>query len=282
MICRVPAKDGPRIANDINKYMVALLDAAGNRGWLPPETMSKAEWLKIKENPDVYLDELVAFAATGPTFGGTWFGTFALQQAGDIESGDVKYTQARNALIRDVFGLQGIKFYCEDYIVFAQRIPSESIIYCDPPYSASYGYEGAKVDIEVGDSLSKNVWNTNKFWRWADSMVDAGHRVYVSEYTDPPPAIYGGGTPELRAGRAAAAERFRVLQQDSKSTREDREYAAAAIKAVEARIKANAERQAAKWASLWEKEVVSDFHSEREAGVKEGKREIEKLFHRAP
>ena len=31
VICRVPAEYGPRIANDINKYMVALLDAVGNR-----------------------------------------------------------------------------------------------------------------------------------------------------------------------------------------------------------------------------------------------------------
>ena len=35
VICRVPPGQGPRIGADVNKYMIALLDAVGNRGWLP-------------------------------------------------------------------------------------------------------------------------------------------------------------------------------------------------------------------------------------------------------
>ena len=72
VINKVPQGAG-RIANDKNVGMVALLDCLGNRGWTPPETMTKSEWSKVMKQK---LDELdwegkakFAFAATGPTFG---------------------------------------------------------------------------------------------------------------------------------------------------------------------------------------------------------------------
>ena len=51
------------------------------------------------------------------------------------------------------------------------------------------------------------------------------------------------------------------------------------IKDVEARIMKDRERTAARWQVTWEKEVVSAFNLGR---GEEGKREVERLFHRAP
>lgn len=46
---------------------------------------------------------------------------------------------------------------------------------------------------------------------------------------------------------------------------------------MESRIKLDRERTAARWQVMWEKEVVSSLDSGR---GEEGKREVEKLFHR--
>lgn len=67
---------------------------------------------------------------------------------------------------------------------------------------------------------------------------------------------------------------------DSKSKREDRDAAAVALKIIDEDIRRDRERQATRWQILWEKEVVSDLSSTKEAG--NVKVEVEKLFHRAP
>jgi hypothetical protein len=171
-----------------------------------------------------------------------------------------------------------VKFYSMRYEDFTPLIPPESIVYCDPPYAGTTGYGGAKTDVELGESLSLNTWNRSAFWRWADKLVEAGQRVFVSEYSGPPAAIYPESH-DLKTEKAEWAARFKKLQADQKSGREDREAAAKMIKDVEARIKLDRERAAARWQVTWEKEVVSSFDSGR---GKESKREVEKLFHRAP
>jgi hypothetical protein len=76
VICRVPGDQWIKLGADKNPYMVAYLDALGNRGWSPPEELSEAEWNRIKRKPGEYPPALVGFAATGPTFGSQWFNTW--------------------------------------------------------------------------------------------------------------------------------------------------------------------------------------------------------------
>jgi DNA adenine methylase len=283
VICRVPGEAGPRLGADKNKYMVAMLNAAGNLGWLPPEKMSKAEWSRIKKNPDQFSPELVAFAATGPTIGSGWFFTFALQLAGDVESGDVKYTQARTALIRDAPGLRGCKFVVSEYDKL--EIPPESIVYCDPPYAETFGYKGSNVKIAVGDSLSQNAWDRLKFWRWADAQIDNGHKVFVSEYAGPPASVYKVTDPALRDEAQAIVAAGKMLYERDQSpsnrpTPEEREALVRRKADLARREQTDRQRQANRWRVVWSKEVTSDFSSVREAGVKAGKRETELLLTR--
>lgn len=77
VIVRVPQKDGPRIANDLNWRMIKLLDGLGNRGWVPPESVTEIEYNVMKKDPDSYPPELIAFVATGMSFGSKWFDVFA-------------------------------------------------------------------------------------------------------------------------------------------------------------------------------------------------------------
>lgn len=294
MMCRVDPETGPRIANDYNFHMVQLLDQVGNHGWLPPETMNEKEWKVIskwkakdgidKEGPEAAL---YAFAATGPTFGSTWFGAWAKDYEGKEGT---RYRQARDAAAKDAPGLKGVKFYHRsngggDYRNLTRNdlIPPESVIYCDPPYVGTTGYSGAKETIKVGESSSKNEWKAHEFWKWADKLVDAGHTVYVSEYSGPRAGEVYGTLPASEEEKAVAAQ-LRALQADEKSSSAD-------IAALQDRLqgefaekrRAEAERRAARWTILWEKEVVSDFSADRGSADEGdgGKRETEKLFHRS-
>lgn len=262
---------GDRIGNDLNWKMVALLDGLGNRGWLPPEEpITEDKFDAIKADPDSYAPELVAFVATSMTFGSKWFDVFARDKAG-VRDNNKRYDEGYNSCLRDAPGLRGVKFFSLRYKDLTPHIPPGSTIYCDPPYAGTAGYGGAKTDIDVGQSLSLNIWDRTKFWRWADMLVEAGHRVFVSEYKGPPPTIYRV-PPD---GNAAA--RLHALQADPQSASADITSAVAVIKAAEKMAAAECERLAARWQTVWEKEVTSSFDSGRGA---EGKREVEKLFHR--
>lgn len=284
MMNRVPADIGPRIGNDYNFHMVQLLDQLGNHSWLPPETMTEQEWnLIAKTKPPTAVGPeaaLYAFAAIGPTFGSVWFGAW-------VKEGD-RYQQARNGAIKDQPGLVGVQFFHAqngggDYrnLTINNLIPPESVIYCDPPYEGTTGYAGAKETIKVDEDSNKNIWKARTFWQWADALVDAGHTVYVSEYKAP---IGGDIYATLPASAAEKETRAQIaaLQKDPNSSSTD--IAERNDRLMEFKIARNAEaiRLAARWQVLWEKEVIADFSSNRDAGKAiSGKKETEKLFHRA-
>lgn len=52
------------------------------------------------------------------------------------------------------------------------EIPSNSIIYCDPPYKGTTSYKTEK-------------FNHVKFWQWCRDKVKNGHIVFISEYNAP-------------------------------------------------------------------------------------------------
>lgn len=289
VICRVPRDQGPRIGSDKNQYMIALLDAVGNRGWLPPETMTEAEWKKIKKNPDAYPPELVAFAATGPTFGSKWFDVWARRKDNYYDY----VACARNAIIAEQPLLKGVIFKVSSYTDLT--VPPTSILYCDPPYAGTgsddyAGYKGSQVRIAVGEPLSKNVWNRNRFWQWADRMVDEGHQVYVSEYNGPHPSSYRVSSRELIDEYRALCilgknfdERNRNPDLRLRPSPAEREELLARRRMLDAAENDERARLAARWQVVWSKKVVSDFSSQRgtkdEGTVKE---ETELLFHRTP
>jgi hypothetical protein len=254
--------------------MVALHTALA-AGWQPPEKMTKAEYTAIKKNPDAYAPELVAFAATGVTFGSMWFGEYVKDGPGEN-----RCRQSRDSCLRDAPGLTGAIFRhwtydSEDLAAFlAERAPC--LIYCDPPYVGTTGYAGAKTKIKVGDSAGKNEWKAAPFWRWADRMVEAGHTVFVSEYTGPKAEVYN--VPQTQAEkdvRKMASE----FQRDKEYTREGMEEYWAQIREFEEARAAEAQRLADRWAPVWTKEVISDFSASRDK-EDSGKKEVETLFHR--
>jgi len=51
-------------------------------------------------------------------------------------------------------------------------IPANSLVYCDPPYRGSTGYDG--------------WFDSRAFWQWCRDKTREGHTVFVSEYKAPP------------------------------------------------------------------------------------------------
>lgn len=289
----VPQEQGPRIGADVNRYMVALHTALAN-GWEPPQSFTKTEYAKIQRGPESWAkahgefgEAIVGFVATGCTFGSTWMGAW-VKDYDPEERTDIKdhsrCAQSARSCLRDAPGLKGAIFVCSSYDKLV--IPDRSIVYCDPPYANTSSYVGER-DI--------NRWKIAPFWQWADRQVDAGHTVYVSEYTGPTAECMAlPDDPEILDELQAAQEEHVLAQGkdwyvDAKGTVIP-EVPAAAPDVIEAcyrrvmhangLLTAARQRLADRWKVVWSKEVTADFSATREAGVKTGKVEVEKLFHR--
>ena len=157
---------GIKIGNDRNEYVIALLNALKN-GWIPPKEVTEEYYNELKQNRDNYPKELVGYFGTQLVFGNIWFGSFRRDNTGKR-----KYDlEAYNNVIKQQPNLKDIEFVCGDYKEMI--IPSNSLIYCDPPYKGSRPYIG------------ENKINHTEFWDWCRDKVNEGHIVFVSEYEAP-------------------------------------------------------------------------------------------------
>lgn len=175
--CNVTSKvDGLRMANDLNPYLIAMFKAVVD-GWLPPTYVSAGDYHKIKASPDAYPPELVGFVGVACAFAGKFLGTYARDAKGysmratTFNQSFKNYALAtRERILKDASLLQGVKFYNEDYK--ALIIPSQSVVYCDPPYVGAEGYDFA------------GTFDHGEFWAWVRN-TSMYHKVFVSEYVAP-------------------------------------------------------------------------------------------------
>lgn len=156
---------GPRMGNDAFSPLVSLHKALSS-GWLPPEEISEEEYKRIKNNKVNYPPELVAYCGFQLSYGAVWFSTYRRDKIGKRNYSKEAYNNVK----KQAPMLSGVDFFCGSYEEL--KIPKESIIYCDPPYAGTTGYETGS-------------FNHKKFWRWCDDKIDDGHTVFVSEYTAP-------------------------------------------------------------------------------------------------
>ena len=157
---------GKRMGNDINKYLIALFKSIC-MGWCPPKKITKKEYEEIRNNKSKYPDALVGFVGFCCSFGGKWWGGYARKV-----TRNPTYSYAAsgsNSLVRQSKLLRGVVFTCGDY--YNMAIPSDSLIYCDPPYENTTKYS--------------NPFDSNRFWRWCREKIYEGHLLFVSEYSAP-------------------------------------------------------------------------------------------------
>lgn len=159
--------DGPRIGFDINPYLIAFLREMRD-GWIPPDEFTKEQYEEIKENIDKIEPFLVGYAAFELSFGASWFCGF---RPNDPRPGrKTTAIQAKNSVLKQAPLLNGCKFNCLPYNQI--EFKSESIIYCDPPYEGTTGYQS-------GD------FNHDDFWQWCRDRYKDGHQIFISEYQSP-------------------------------------------------------------------------------------------------
>lgn len=164
-------KHDKRIANDYNKYLIALFKALQN-GIEFPTYISKEEYDSVRQNMDKYPDWYVGFVGFVISFRGKFFNGWRSNKF-NTKDGKIRDYQKEsiNNLLKSKELLNGISFNCGSYCEL--QIPNNSVIYCDPPYQDTTAY---KNEIE---------FNHSEFWKWCIKMTAKGHDVLISEYNAP-------------------------------------------------------------------------------------------------
>jgi len=158
--------NGPRIAVDANRYLIALWQQL-QCGWVPPDYVSRESWQHIKNKKSEYPDYFVAWAGFCCSYAGRFFEGFA--GITETKAGIRNYQdEAKRNVLKQRELLANVQFITGDFECV--KIPTNGFIYCDPPYAGTKGY-GTNFDTEL-------------FFDWA-AFMSKKHTVIISEYSAP-------------------------------------------------------------------------------------------------
>lgn len=170
-----------KVGIDINRYMTEFWREAISEyiDGVPFTCMSSSyteeEYRAVRDsyrNKDGrYKDSFIGFVGTAGSWGGGWFKGYPKFNPNRNEDHIMEaYMSVVNQLSKWLY-LSSTRIFNMSYDEF--DYPEGSVIYCDPPYRGTQGYEkGVSFDYE-------------KFWEWVRRMAKKGHHVYVSEYDAP-------------------------------------------------------------------------------------------------
>jgi DNA adenine methylase len=157
---------GKRIANDIHSELMAMWKEL-LKGWRP-KYYSKEEYSIIKANKNLFPAHEVGWVGFNCSYGGKYFAGYAGKTKTKEGYRDYQ-TEALNNVLKQVKKLKGTVLKNELY--YDLEIPKNSIVYCDPPYKNTTGY-----DFSFDHAF---------FWDWVKEKTLEGHLVFVSEYSAP-------------------------------------------------------------------------------------------------
>lgn len=150
------------ICNDNHEYLIEMLRGVQN-GYELPEFITPEDYKYIRTHKDENK-VLTGFVGFGCSFGGKWFGGYARNKGGTNYA-----LQSKTSLLKDMATLKNATFICADYRDVV--LPEGAVIYADPPYANTTGYNHEKFDSVA-------------FW---DYMREIGkeHQVFISEQEAP-------------------------------------------------------------------------------------------------
>ena len=153
---------GPVTSSDICKPLI-LMHQAVQQGWEPPDSTSEEEYADLKIRWQEGEDSaLIGFVGFGCSFSGKWFGGYARGNSRDYCS------EAKRSLLKRHRLLTKVQF---EHTNYKNLEPEGCVIYCDPPYGGSTGYEFGE-------------WDSRLFWgimrKWSEKNT-----VLISEYEAP-------------------------------------------------------------------------------------------------
>ena len=158
-----------KIASDNNDYLISMWRDL-QKGWNPPNEMTKELYIDIRDNKDKYSKSLVAIAGFCATYNAKWFGGYAGIVKTKIGTYRNYYNEAIRNINKQVHKINDVEFrYC-DYTQYSNI--KNSLIYCDIPYQGTTQY-GTSKDFDY-----------DKFWDWVRDM-SKDNIVLVSEYNAP-------------------------------------------------------------------------------------------------
>jgi len=165
-----------KIAYDINPYLIALLKAIKDKSYLKfPKVISKKLYQEIKHNKQNFDDSFVGYVGFEYSFGGNFFSSYIDKYHCKHNIGRIAYHNGEIAFRRYQIlsnNIQDIKFECLDYR--DAKIPNNSFLYCDPPYSNGK------------DKKGYFAFNNYEFWEW----VRTKDNIIISEEDAPKEFMY--------------------------------------------------------------------------------------------
>ena len=164
---------GNRIANDNNKYLIAMWKGLQeNRS--RPKKISKEFYSDVRDcfngKNSRYDDFLIG-----------WIGFMASANGRFFEGGYSGKSNTKTGTVRDYIAesisniekqmpqMKGVDFRFGDYLQL--EIPEGSIVYCDIPYQGTKQY------------ATSRGFDYRQFWNWARTLNR--HTVFISEYNAP-------------------------------------------------------------------------------------------------
>lgn len=132
-----------------------------SRGWLPPVDISEELYNELKYASSSALRGYVGFSAS---FGGKWFGGYARGANRNFAA------ESYRRLIKSVNNIRDVAFFHRSYDTL--KINHTCLIYCDPPYAQTLGY-------------NNDIFDTLKFWQMMREWSNTGATVLISEYEAP-------------------------------------------------------------------------------------------------
>lgn len=160
-----------KIANDYNPYLISLFNYFIDNKNIDFINISKEEYNNVKYNKSNYPDWYVGYVGFIYSFKGKFFDGYN----GEYEKRNYPiefFTNFKNQLkyLRDV------KFHSMDYKEL--MIPSNSIIYCDPPYTERKYY--SSLDLQEN-------FNLTDFFQWCRDISVNNNKILISCYYGFPP-----------------------------------------------------------------------------------------------
>lgn len=165
-----------RLASDSNNYLIAMWRLLLGGYEFPQEIpkqvydfwRNKFNKRDFNGNGDTIEEAMIGWIGFMGSFNGRFFdGGYS---GHDVKGRNYIFEQINNTL-KQVESLKNVQFYCDNYN--SLEIPSNSIIYCDPPYSNTKQYRTSK------------SFNHEEFWQWCRYKTKQGNDVFISEYQAP-------------------------------------------------------------------------------------------------
>lgn len=170
--------DGPVIANDIQKYLIAMWESLQN-GWTPPMRIEREFYADVRNSYNKrdgrYADDIIGWVGFMASYNGRFFDGGYSGHHVEIKNGKFRdyITENINNTLSQRAHIGHISLMSKDYRDVPLPSTCPAIIYADPPYRGTKQY-----------STSKD-FDHEAFYDYLRQKAAEGHQIFVSEYAMP-------------------------------------------------------------------------------------------------